>query len=333
MNLNDLMGDMNENIQKEDFCNDNNKEFVPDVPGVKDERFYNPKVNDKKDISKKVRLLPSLSNIDGKTSLKPFLRIKTHNHSVKRGDKKPFINTVCPTTFGKHCPICSQSKEIYGNAFGKAKDKGLSDEQAKELAKTACKPYWTKDIFITNALITEDDEEPGNVGKVMLYKYGPLLSKMISEQMNPSEQDIKDEGLVAFNPWDWNESKDFRLSRIDGSKTDNGFHDWKASKFVGQLSKTCDSEMIQEQTTSLDEFLDEERWLLSDEELLSRLDRVIDKPSSGVSEKKEEKQEKKKDLGSVESAKKEEPKSEPVKEEPSSDESDIDDLLASLDMD
>lgn len=106
----------------------------------------------------KIRLLPPGPN-GGR-----FV-FKWREHSI---DKPRFMSTTCPTTFGQHCPVCEKGWEYHHEGNAEMRSKLVGAE------KYAC--------FI---LVLDDKINPANNGKIMLYKYGRMIAKMIEEKLKP----------------------------------------------------------------------------------------------------------------------------------------------------
>lgn len=90
---------------------------------------------------------------------------KWREHSI---DKPRFISTTCPTTFGRSCHVCEKGWEFH--------HEGNADMRSKLVAS---------ERYVAWVLVLADPVNPSNVGKILLYRYGRMIAKMIEDKMNP----------------------------------------------------------------------------------------------------------------------------------------------------
>lgn len=107
--------------------------------------------------SAKIRFLPP-GPLGG-----PFV-FKWREHSIQN----PYTSTTCPTTFGEPCELCDKGWEYHNLGDAAMRGKLLGSE------RYACWVY-----------VVADPLNPQNVGKILLYRYGRMIAKMIEEKLKP----------------------------------------------------------------------------------------------------------------------------------------------------
>ena len=215
----------------------------------KDERFCEPSLDDDGLGTARIRFLPAPDN-DGN----PYVTV--YNHGFKYKDQ--WFIEECPTTAGLPCPVCESNRALWAT------------DQDTARARKRRKGY------IANILVLEDPRNPGNVGKVFLWKFGPAIFKKIKDAIQPEFEDD-----VAINPFDFWAGADFKL-RI-GRK--GQWRNYDKSEFADP-SELFDGDekklkAIFEQVHGLEEFVAPDKFK-SYEELQKRLAQV----NSGVRSKK-----------------------------------------------
>mgnify|MGYP002641607098 CR=1 FL=1 len=135
----------------------------------KDERFITITRDSDDKGSLVLRFLPD------KGALLPSVSKFSHfgKKEVSKDDVRWFV-AECPTTIDEKCPYC----ETYLEAW-KYKD----TEKTEEL-----KGGKRKEEYISNVLVIKDPGNPENEGKVMLYKYGWAIQKMIDTALEGEEE-------------------------------------------------------------------------------------------------------------------------------------------------
>lgn len=149
--------------------------------GVKDARIWKPKVGDTGTSSFLIRFLPSAE--ESKAAL-----IKRFDHHINGSGR--YYSTVCPTSFGKPCPICEQNRDLW------------KDEATKTLASQRKR----REKYFANILILEDKLTPENVGKVFVYEFGAQIFGKIEGMYNPQYEDQN-----PVDPFDLFEGAGFRV--------------------------------------------------------------------------------------------------------------------------
>lgn len=80
--------------------------------------------------------------------------------------------------------------------------------------------------YVSNIYIVSDKKNPENEGKVMLWKYGPAIYKIIADAINPPEE-FEEEPLNPFDLWN---GADFKLKAYVDSGS--GFRKYDKSSFA-----------------------------------------------------------------------------------------------------
>lgn len=199
----------------------------------KDPRFINVSRDEKDNGQLVLRLIPDKNGLGN---------VKTFSHfgSIKddaSGNKRWFIAN-CPTTLeGGKCPYCEAYLAAWKNG----------DEEMKSLLKSGKR----NESYISNVVVVKDPMHPENNGKVMLYKYGYKVSKLIEEAIS-GDADAEIEPINIYHP-----IKGANLHLKNSRHGDYIVLD--GSKFLTQsaIIKSMDEfEGILEQTYDLSEFLD-----------------------------------------------------------------------------
>lgn len=132
-----------------------------------------------------VRFLPASENY-------PYPFAKVYNHGFKNEQGKWFIEN-CLTTQGKPCPVCEANSVLWNT----------NEKEKQEIARGRKR----KLSYYANILILEDPQNPDNVGKVKIYRFGAKIMAAIEEAINPKFADEK-----AINPFDlWEDGADFKI--------------------------------------------------------------------------------------------------------------------------
>jgi len=114
--------------------------------------------------------------------------VKIHNHwgKLEDGSEKRYFVENCPTTIsGGKCPYCEAYVAAWKNG----------DEHMKELLK----PGKRSERYISNVVVIKDPAHPENNGKVMLFEYGFMISKLIQDALN-GDPDAEVDPLNVYHP-------------------------------------------------------------------------------------------------------------------------------------
>lgn len=169
----------------------------------KDDRIWKPVANKDNKSSNIIRFLPipfvDLAAVEAKTineeDLTPMAKILT---SSFQGSNGWFIEPSLQT-FGEDCPVREHDRPLWKKA------KELNDETLKKVLKKRI----PKTDFYANILVIKDGTNPENNGKVMLYKFGETVHKIINKCSQPEfETDPK------FDPFDMWEGADLNLNLV-----------------------------------------------------------------------------------------------------------------------
>jgi len=228
----------------------------------RDERIWKPKFNPEKGRGTAiVRFLPP---IEGES----FVEVKTHSFTGPGGN----YFDIARETIGEDDPI--QIAAI--NGFRKAKH--TDDKRYKEEAKK----FLPRSQYYANVVVLRDEENPENVGKVMIFQFGRQIYGKLEKAIKPEYDDVD-----PFDPFDLWEGADFRIrmsaKEIPDQKTgkmitvptyeDSSFD--RTSEFM-----EGDEEKLEElfnKTYDLSEFVDPSK-VKSFEDVAERFKRVMGKP-------------------------------------------------------
>jgi len=166
----------------------------------KDERIYQPKINEDGTAQALVRFLPS-----NDTDI-PFVKKYSHGFQSING----WFIEDCPTSIGKKCPTCTANSVAWNSG-----DEDTARQRARRLS------------VYSNILIVKDPQTPENEGKVFLYRYGKRIHEKIMLKIDPGKGSI-DEPVMIFDP---DEGANFKLKiklvNVKGKKMPN----YDASEF------------------------------------------------------------------------------------------------------
>lgn len=184
-----------------------------------DPRFWKPSIRDPKDIKDQrpeeyqalVRILPR-----GFDVTKPF-SVQQKEHFFK--ENSIWFSKKCRLTLGdkEACPVCDSTWKIWNLA------KETRDDNLKAKAKTRM----PKESYICNVYIIKDVVNPGNDGKVMLWKLTKNMYDIIVSAMKPSQKKVDAFGdesqqstkLDAFIPYDVINGKNLVVHLTRDAKT------------------------------------------------------------------------------------------------------------------
>jgi len=228
-----------------------------------DARFYKIKTNDEGKFIATIRFLPpSQTNKDVVT------RIPLFNHWFGEG-KKWYVEN-CPKTIGKPCPACDYTYENH-------------KEYGKDVAKRKNAGKYQKKSYISNILVLDDPQNPENVGKVFLFKYGATILEFLEDAKTPADPEQK-----PINPFDfYGSGANFRINVYTKEVEGKSMPQYDKCKFQA-TSKLYDGdddkiEKVYNSMYRLSAF-NEESNFKTYEELKARLDVVLGVESKPKSE-------------------------------------------------
>ena len=220
-----------------------------------DDRFWYPNVDKTGNGYAVIRFLPAPGDEDV-----PFVRV--WNHGFKGPTGKWYIENSL-TTLGKTDPVGELNSKLWNST---------SDDDAP--ARKQARAQKRKLTFISNVYVVEDKNNPENVGKVKLFRYGKKIFDKLNEVMNPQFEDEE-----PMNPFDLWGGANFKLK----IRTVEGYRNYDKSEFAeaGPLfSDDSKMEAVWKQEHSLQAFLDPSNFK-SYEELQSKLHMVLGLNESG----------------------------------------------------
>lgn len=218
-----------------------------DLGNGQDPRFWQI-TNRSENKSYGMRMLPSNDGTDGENC---YHSIQSHSFDYidKEGKKKKYY-IVCPTTFGDKCPICEYVYDLWQT----------KDPEDEKLARV----YGKKKAYLTNVLITEDETNTDNVGKVFMTKLGKQAFGKVLEKISPSKIMLNKRGYTDYNPYDIYEAGDFLLEFVPENKKTGEYPHYNNSAFlndkeyiepIGGTDEKAEDAM--EKAYNLQEYLDE----------------------------------------------------------------------------
>lgn len=125
----------------------------------------------------KVRFLPAPQGED-------FPYVSIFSHGFKGPSGKWFIEN-CPSTIKKKSPVGDMNSRLWNSGI----------ESDKQVARA----YKRRQNIFANVLIIEDPMNPENNGTVKMYRYGPMIDKILQEKMFPQFE--TETPLNPFDPW------------------------------------------------------------------------------------------------------------------------------------
>lgn len=172
----------------------------------KDERFFKITKDKTGQGVATIRFLPGRIT-EGKEQLNYEVLFR---HNLKYDGKN--YNVVCPTTQGKPCPICEWNRAqdgdfVFNNNFYRMRK------------------------YISNILVIEDVVAE-NIGKVMLFEYGPQLMQILEAKLYPKEIGGKKKMPLMYFDWDSGANFELVLSKEEKDK----FPKWTNSEFLAPSS-------------------------------------------------------------------------------------------------
>lgn len=195
------MSDFKEFMKQREKMNEKAKDITK-TGYQNDERFWWPGRGPDGNGTHVIRFLPQ-SDIEAEPISKFFY------HKFTYGDKKFFAR--CPTSVGKKCPICSYLQPLWD---GSKAEKDLANK------------YGRKKKYNSNILVIQDESNPKNNGKVMIWRLGVKVRDKIVQAITPPAALAKI--IKSYNPFDFIDGADFVVSIKTVSKMPN----YDDSKFL-----------------------------------------------------------------------------------------------------
>lgn len=171
----------------------------------KDDRYWNLTVNKSGVGQAIIRFMPEPEGEE-----MPIVKILEHSFYVPNGDKKDWYIEKSRATLGEPDYATDWANE----------HRNSSDASLKELAKKRS----PSSKYVSNVYIVSDPANPANEGKVMLFKYGAAIKKMLESGLKPEFDG--DPIVNAFDPFAG--GANFALRAYNG---DNGMRTYDKSKF------------------------------------------------------------------------------------------------------
>jgi hypothetical protein len=242
-------------------------------PKGKDERFWIPGKDKKTGNGYAViRFLPSVDEDSGKF---PWVEGAEHYFQGSGG----WYIKPCSKPSGGKCPACEYNVELTKAGGGY--------DLLTPSDKTQYSKIRAKKKYFVNVLVLENDHNPESVGKVLVWKIGPMLWKKIESAFKPEFPDD-----IQFNPFDLNDGANFKLKI---KKKDN-FPDYSSSTFEDPSPLYNGDEdqqrKVRESSYNLEEFItidspEKHGYIDSTEVLAERLNKatgvVVNEPTRAPS--------------------------------------------------
>ena len=165
-------------------------EKMNNTGGGGDDRLWKPEVDKTGNGFAVIRFLPAP---DGEEL--PWAKMYTH---AFQGTGGWYIENSL-TTIGQKDPVSEHNSQLWNS--GVESDKEIARKQKRKLS------------YYANIYVVQDKANPGNEGKVFLYKFGKKIFDKIMEAMQPEFEDE-----TPINPFDFWEGANFKLKivRKDG---------------------------------------------------------------------------------------------------------------------
>jgi len=145
------------------------------------------------------------------------------------------------TSIGQPDPVGELNSKLWNS--GIESDKDRARDQKRRLH------------YVVNTLVVQDPSNPGNEGKVFIYKFGKKIFDKIMDSMQPEFADEK-----AVNPFDFWEGADFKLK----IRNVEGYRNYDKSEFANTSSlyegDDTKLETVYNQQYDLSEFSDPKNY-------------------------------------------------------------------------
>ena len=220
-----------------------------------DERFWKPTVDKAGNGYAVLRFLPAPTGED-----LPWVRYWDHGF---KGPTGLWYIENSLTSIGQPDPVGEMNSVLWNS--GRDEDKAIARERKRRLH------------YVTNIMVVSDPSNPGNEGKVFLYKFGKKIFDKIMDVMQPQFQDEN-----PVNPFDFWEGADFKLK----IRQVEGYRNYDKSEFASAsaLHEGDDTKLegVYNTLYSLQEFLDPKNYK-SYAELKTKLSRVLGEEGAPMS--------------------------------------------------
>jgi len=151
-----------------------------------------------------VRVVPDTEDVS-----KTFFQYYLHGWTSSTDGR--YVSTVCPTTYGEDCPICTERFRLW--------NKG--DDASKELSKNLAR----KERYYSNVYVVDDPTNEENNGTVKIFGFGRQIKKIIDEAIEGDDAEEIGGRMMDF-------TKEGCNLRIKVEKNKAGFPNYDRSKFV-----------------------------------------------------------------------------------------------------
>lgn len=195
-----------------------------------DDRLWRPTFDKERGIgSAVIRFLPAKEGED-----LPWAKVIKHAFTGPTG--KWYIENSLRTIGGSD-PVAALNSRLWNS--GVESDKDIARDQKQKIEYTV------------NVLVIKDPANPENEGKVKLYRFGPMIFKMIEEKMFPKFDD--ESPMNPFDPW---EGANFNIKIVGKQVGKDTVPNYEKSTFSEPSAMGDDDfiESIYEQVYSLSEF-------------------------------------------------------------------------------
>ena len=222
--------------------------------GQRDERFWYPSHDRKKDQVYELRMMPSkpkTQNYGGLCYINEA--IHTFEYLDRNGRKKYFWSPCLKRHLGEDCPIC----DVVSDLWNKDKDDGYIFSEKEKALRTKLS---LSEKFVSNVIIIDDPEKSQNNGKVFMTKFpvkgqSVVFKDIILRQLNLSDSDKKKKNFKQINPFE-----PYDTDELPGC---NFYFDYRApgkSESYGNYnaSEFCKTELggVYEDESKIDEAMD-----------------------------------------------------------------------------
>ena len=180
-----------------------------------DERFWKPELDKTGNGYAVVRFLPAVKGED-----LPWAKVWSH---AFQGPTGQWYIENCLTTLGQNDPV-AEMNSAYWNS-GIESDKEIARRQKRKLQ------------YFANIYVVQDQANPQNEGKVMLYRFGKKIFDKCMEAMQPEFQDE-----TAVNPFDFWEGANFKLKL----RKVEGYWNYDKSEFSAPSALFDDDDKLEE---------------------------------------------------------------------------------------
>lgn len=219
-----------------------------------DERFWAFEPDETGNAQVTLRFLPLWEAAD-ETKLAPVIRVWSHGFKV---DGKWYIDECRNTINGKvipgACPVCDHNYKFANDLGGwnSMSEAQRSEIRAGSKGNQGGRGKGTR--YIANVYIVNDKANPENNGKVMLWKFGPQIKKIIDNAIVPEFDDE-----TPVDPFDLWEGAHFRL-RVRKVEGQTNYQKSDFDKPSQLLADEDEMETIWNSQHDLTEFVDPSKF-------------------------------------------------------------------------